>query len=163
MSDICKPFMEPGFKNCRQYSGKSKNIPTAKEKSEKSEYRISNPGRKHIIKLLVDDCLIKGDENKKCDYLYLNCEDRIVYFIELKGGDLVHSIKQIESSIQLLSSILTNFKIMARIVLTRTPPARVTNQQKEKIIKALRKWQNNENVPVSMLFKMRTVRLEESI
>lgn len=158
----CTPFLDSHFEKCQQYAGESQNVPTAKERREKSEYRVKNPDRKYIVKLLVDNCLIKGEENK-CDYLYIDCNDKTIYLVELKGGDLSHAITQIESTINLLNGFLINFKIVARIVLTRSSSPRVTDQKKEKLIRGLKRWHQNQGISVSDLLKISTLRLEESI
>ncbi|MCG6553908.1 MAG: hypothetical protein L7F77_16415, partial [Candidatus Magnetominusculus sp. LBB02] len=36
----------------------------------------------------IDDCIIKNGQ-PKCDYLFINCDDMKLYFVELKGR---HSI-----------------------------------------------------------------------
>lgn len=162
MNINCSPFLSDRFKDCQQYAGENQNIPTAKERREKSEYRVKNPSRKYIVKLLVDNCLIKREGNK-CDYLYIDCNDKTVYLVELKGGDLSHAITQIEGTISLLNGFLVNFKIVARIVLTKSSSPRVTDQKKEKLIIVLKKWHQNQGISVSDLLKISTLRLEESI
>ncbi len=52
--------------------------------------------------------------------MLLNCSELIAYLIELKGSDLIHAIRQINTTLNHLSRDLADFtKINARIVLTK--------------------------------------------
>ena len=54
---------------------------------------------------------------------FFNKEKQGAYFIELKGSDLIKAIEQIESTIPQIKGDIAEYKINARIVLTkqRTP------------------------------------------
>ena len=83
----------------------------------KCKYQLINEYEKLICQINIDGCCeIAG---KKCDYLFLNCEDLDAYFVELKGVSIIDAIKQILNSIAYLLPHLKNFKINARIILTR--------------------------------------------
>lgn len=57
------------------------------------------------------------DQGKeRCDYLLLNDEAAISYYIELKGSDLPKAIRQIENTIKLLSPSLPGYAVLRRIV-----------------------------------------------
>ena len=74
--------------------------------------------RTPLAQYRVDGGLII-DESVKCDFLLLNCEKKQAYFIELKGTNLIHAIKQIDRSIDQLKNSLQGFALFARIVVTR--------------------------------------------
>ncbi len=77
-----------------------------------------NTKQKSFALYCVDGCIIV--EGQKCDYLLLNCSELIAYFIELKGSDLIHAVRQINTTLNHLLSDLEDFtKINARIVLTK--------------------------------------------
>ena len=63
--------------------------------------RFLNRSRRNILKILVDDCAIK--DGLRCDYLVKSDNNRIEHFVELKGSDVNHAIRQIVSTIQALS------------------------------------------------------------
>ena len=88
----------------------------------------------------VDDCFVKSEQEKKCDFLIINLEEKIAYFIELKGKDLLMAIKQIDNSISKFQVHLKKHVINARIVLTKVnaPDYRDTRYIRfEKRIKSL--------------------------
>lgn len=99
----------------------NRKIVIARDKGEKSKYIGNNDSEKLVAKYKVDGGLINNGE--KCDYLVLDKNERIAYFIELKGSDLIKAIKQIESTIPKIKGDIPEYKINARIVLTkqRTP------------------------------------------
>ena len=99
----------------------NRKIIVVRDKGEKSEYRGNNDSEKLVAKYRVDGGLI--EDGKKCDYLLLDKNGSIAYFIELKGSDLIKAIEQIESTIPQIKGDIAEYKINARIVLTkqRTP------------------------------------------
>jgi hypothetical protein len=88
------------------------------DKGSKVKYSYENRSADFLSKYSVDGGLI-ADGGAKCDYLLLNCNKSKSYFIEIKGSDLIHAIEQIDRSIDLLKTFISDFSIFARIVLTR--------------------------------------------
>ena len=62
-----------------------------------SKFNAINQSSKTIKGLRVDDCLIK--DGLKCDYLLIIEAEEKLYFIELKGSDLVKAVDQINTKI----------------------------------------------------------------
>ncbi|MBF0486578.1 MAG: hypothetical protein HQK98_00320 [Nitrospirae bacterium] len=89
------------------------------KKSKRCKYRLDNAPQKKFCIVEVDGCFITDNDKQKCDYLIINCDSNVAYFVELKGKDIFHAIEQITQSIELLSVKITGCKINARIVLTR--------------------------------------------
>jgi hypothetical protein len=58
-------------------------------------------------------------EGSRCDYLVVDCEEERAYFVELKGSDFLHAIKQIDATIDRLQADLSGFSIFARVVATK--------------------------------------------
>ncbi|WP_157162625.1 hypothetical protein [Cylindrospermum stagnale] len=82
----------------------------AKDINNKQEYRLDNSNKLEICKLRVDGCLITDQEGKKCDYLILACQDKLAFFVELKGQDLKEAIEQIDSALDKLIPQMADFK-----------------------------------------------------
>ncbi len=83
------------------------------------KYSAINKERKKIAIYQTDDGM--RDDIKQCDYAFYILEDDRVIFIELKGSNIEHAIKQIESTLQ---TYITNYsiephRIDARIVASR--------------------------------------------
>jgi hypothetical protein len=86
----------------------------------KTEYRFSNANRKVISKYIVDDCLLRlKQREEKCDYLFTSNDLKTAYFIECKGADVLKAVKQIQSSINLLTTDLDGYVLKGRIVSTK--------------------------------------------
>ncbi|MDR1053016.1 MAG: hypothetical protein LBL39_02470 [Planctomycetaceae bacterium] len=86
-----------------------------------SEYRYNNKSQKRVAKIHVDGGLIAGQQ-KKCDWLLINWDDGLSFFIELKGCDLKKAISQIESSLNIIWNDIQQLSIKTanvRIILSK--------------------------------------------
>ena len=73
--------------------------PIIKFEESKVKLYFLNPNRRESLKIKVDGCIYEeGSEEIRCDYLLLDFNHR-EHFIELKGSDVPHAIKQLEASI----------------------------------------------------------------
>ncbi len=95
---------------------------------QKRKYTLNNTSEKYVCTVKVDGCLIT--EGARCDYLIINCDESVAYYVELKGKDFLYAIEQITRSIELLSDKINGCKINARIVLTRVPAPDLKNYPK---------------------------------
>jgi len=87
-----------------------------------------------IEKHKVDDCLIKGEAFKKCDWLAVVSEKDIPkkeIYIELKGNDVSYALEQLTASIEKLSNDL-KAKKLGYIICTRSPLSAAEIQIKTK-------------------------------
>lgn len=108
----------------------------------KCSFKLINNNSKLVCKIKVDNCYIM--EGKQCDYLFLDCDDRKAYFIELKGCMLIDAVKQITNSIKSLISEIPNFTIFGRIVPTKVSvPNLENNPHILRLIKTLKKSGGN--------------------
>ena len=107
-----------------------RNIVFADKKS-KSVFRIKNEYQRTIEKHKVDGCLIKGDESNKCDWLAVDVASRNEIYIELKGKNIEHAVKQLCASVDRLSTKKT-VKKLAYVIATRCP----SNSTELDVIKA---------------------------
>lgn len=88
------------------------------------------PHQHLLTKVYVDGCQIT--EGVKCDYLILDhCHNE--YFVELKGKDLPHAVKQLKAAIQQLSDKNSTGKKQAIIVSSRNP-SNDTSIQRAKVV-----------------------------
>lgn len=90
------------------------------------EYYIQNhmPNALEIAKIHVDKRMITSPE-LKCDYMIImKTRDRTeVVLVELKGGDYLHAIKQLEHTLNHLSDALTIFHSVHGRIVWRTKRA----------------------------------------
>jgi hypothetical protein len=106
-----------------------------KDKRAKSEYRGGNIQRKEYITLLVDDCIIRSQTERKCDYLLLDKDNKTARLIELKGLDYSHGVVQIINTMKLLGAQLKGMgyiEFLGRIAATRSPHIKDADYKKLK-------------------------------
>lgn len=107
------------------------------DKKSKSEFIIKNDKQNEVERHRVDDCLIKGNEFKKCDWLAIipvKIEEKIFrkeIYIELKGSDVSRAIDQITASIEKLSNDRKSKKL-GYVICTRSPLSSAEIQTKTK-------------------------------
>lgn len=66
-----------------------------------------NPELKEIIKVKIDGCMIK--DGIKCDGLIVELDKHYGYFIELKGSNLNHAIKQLKATIEYVDNVSNGY------------------------------------------------------
>ncbi len=94
----------------------------------KSKILFLNPKKEDIVVVHVDGCAIDDPETLRCDYALIPCDDVEIY-VELKGSDVQHAVKQLESTLKLISDDYRQTKKLCFIVSTRVPK-QTTNIQK---------------------------------
>jgi hypothetical protein len=67
------------------------------------KFRFNNPSNKTICRVHVDNCLIKDQTIRKCDFLFNIVEDSKYYLIELKGTSIDIALKQIVSTFEVVN------------------------------------------------------------
>ena len=89
---------------------------------------VHNPHRKECLKIQVDGCALKvGD---KCDNLLKEGkadQEGPEYYVELKGEDVGHAMKQILQTIQTIHN--DRSPVMAFIICTNVSPKLSTKKQ----------------------------------
>lgn len=104
--------------NCNE-TNTNRIIPVTENKST---FRIINRSLLTVNKVIVDKCLQK-DPSKRCDYLFEIIHSSnvdTVYYVELKGRDVEHGIKQLTSTIKYCNNIHNNIKKESYIVLSHS-------------------------------------------
>ncbi|MEA5478801.1 hypothetical protein VB774_14330 [Pseudanabaena galeata UHCC 0370] len=123
MKFTCQDFQE-NYRDCTNCSeGK---LVVAEE--NKRKYILQNPSKKKICKVRIDGCVIPSQSQRKCDYLMIVCESKStneqesdIYFIELKGRDLISAVEQLTQTIAYFQAEKYQFigKVFARVVLSK--------------------------------------------
>jgi len=92
----------------------------------------------------LDGCLLDSSELKKADFVFLICEEKKVYFVELKGSNLRQAARQINSSLDELSEQLKGYQpVFGRIVLSKTPNPKLIGSELVRLKKRLEKLGGN--------------------
>ena len=101
--------------NCTKSTANKKII----LRENRSVITFQNKEENEVVVVEVDGCEI-NDNGVKCDYLLLD-NNKDEHFIELKGQNIKHAIKQLSRSIEKLSSDVKNGKKLCFIITTRSP------------------------------------------
>jgi hypothetical protein len=87
----------------------------------KRKITFLNHNRRMIRKIKVDGCVFeKGDSTLRCDYA-LDPGNGVEIYVELKGSDIEHAVKQLESTITQISKDARKAKKLCFIVSSRVP------------------------------------------
>jgi hypothetical protein len=106
----------------------------------KRKYIVKNTNKKDFTLYKIDDCVII--DGQRCDFLLLNCDENglVAYFIELKGADLLHAIRQIDTTLTSLLDDLKDYKVInVRIVLSKVNAPNLRSSEYIKLEKKIRK------------------------
>jgi hypothetical protein len=112
------------FPECERYRSDPKIV----LEENRSKITFLNPNQDKVLEIKVDGCAIKDDETLRCDYALVPPSEVEIY-IELKGSDVLHAVKQIESTINLLSINSQKAKKLCFVVSTRVPKQTTSIQQ----------------------------------
>jgi len=114
-----------------------KSIPECEERrsdtkivlqENKSKITFLNPNKDEILIIKVDGCVISDNETLRCDYALIP-SDAVEIYVELKGSDIAQAVKQIKSTIKLLSENPQKIKKLCFVVSTRVPKQTTSIQQ----------------------------------
>ena len=103
------------LKECEEYRSDSKIV----LEENKSKITFLNPNKDKILEIRIDGCVIKDDKTLRCDFAIVHKDTEI--YVELKGSDIPHAVKQIKSTINLLSNNPQKIKKKCFVVSTRVP------------------------------------------
>jgi len=122
------------LEKCIEFN-KVRKICIAEENGKKFE--LINKSQFQIRKVKVDFCLNQLRNEKRCDYLMSidKINKPVVFFIELKGGDLIKAVKQINDSIIYLKPEFNNYVINARMIGSRDVPQIIGNPEYRKLLR----------------------------
>lgn len=84
----------------------------------KSKVTFINDKKEIVVKAVVDGCLI-NDGSIRCDNLLQHNEKN--WYVELKGTDIEHALKQIANSIRLLNTKFGGHECKVVIIARRVP------------------------------------------
>jgi hypothetical protein len=134
----CQEF-ETNYPDCTLCSdGKKITV-----QENKRKYILNNLSAQQVCKIQIDGCVIDDQNQRKCDYLIIVCKTEDakeeMYFIELKGKDLISAVEQLTQTIEYFKPQIIG-KVFARAVLSRVPnPKSIENDSRVKKLRSLLK------------------------
>jgi hypothetical protein len=106
---------------CIQFKD-ARSIASVEEKGKC--FQLNNVNKKATISCVkIDGCVFKNEDTIRCDYLF-EVDDpsrKRIFYIELKGTDLIKGIKQISKTLELTINVFEGSVYEARIVMGSVP------------------------------------------
>ncbi|MCH9739516.1 MAG: hypothetical protein K0U38_01555 [Epsilonproteobacteria bacterium] len=101
----------------------------------KRTFRIDNKSLLTINQVTIDGCYITS--GLKCDYLFEIISQSIdkVFYVELKGKDIEHGVKQLEATVNYCKSEHKSIPKECYIVASRVPKSSTSSQKLKKEFK----------------------------
>lgn len=78
--------------------------PNVKVEENGKKFIALNPNRKEVLRIKIDGCVINDNTTNKCDFLIIDTQKDNAYFIELKGKNVKHAIKQLTDTIEKINN-----------------------------------------------------------
>ena len=103
---------------------------------KKAKIVFKNKNKNVVRKIKIDDCVITDTATKRCDYLVIPTNTNIEHYVELKGSDLSHAVKQLTSAIKKISTICKQSKKLEKacyVIFANKCPLTTSAIQKHKI------------------------------
>jgi len=116
----------PDFGECEERLSFRKIV--RKEKSRR--FVILNPKCVPVRVVHIDGCVIRDPAKLRCDYLFIPTRSPAEIYVEFKGDDVGHAIKQIEATIPEVSEDIHRLGKHCFIVCGRVAPYLGTQIQK---------------------------------
>lgn len=101
-----------------------------KFEENRSAFKIHNKKRIKLSRRKVDGCLIS--DGIKCDWLLVDEKSKTEIYIELKGCDIEHAVKQICKTVEILSNEAA--KKWGYVICTRSPMSATEIQRATKSV-----------------------------
>jgi len=93
------------------------------------EFKINNKTGRFVNKVEVDGCLIKDENEEKCDYLFeIDNPISFVFYVELKGKKLQKACDQLGNTIKICKQRHHNIVKECYIISSRVPKAGTSPQ-----------------------------------
>ena len=94
------------------------------ENGRKFSIQLPKNSSETFCRVNVDGCVIPEDSTlERCDFMFRRCQNREIYFVELKGKDVEKGYSQIKSTIEFIRPKLKfqPEKVSAFIIVSRSP------------------------------------------
>lgn len=90
----------------------------SKDVKSKASHTAINVDRNVVKHYNVDGTIYTDSDGMRVDYLLLNMDKKVAYFIELKGSNIEHGIEQLEQSDKDFKKALIEYQKEYRLVFT---------------------------------------------
>lgn len=148
-----------GLDTCEYVEAATKAIWVIRDKKGgQSCYQVTDNTKKENCLITIDGGLITASDQSKCDYLFVYCEKKYAYFVELKGRNFEHAIEQITNTINSMQKHVQHFDLIhARIVLSKARNPDYVSTALSKLKRLLAKCNGKNNHPAALNYKAQKI------
>ncbi len=125
-------IMKDRLKTCEQFRD-NRSTPSVSEKGK--TFQIDNKERYEVACVKVDDCVFNKKDGIKCDFLFEIAAKKKLFYVELKGSDIIKAIRQIGETLKQTNCLYPNWNYEARIIAGSTVPASIYDRREFEILK----------------------------
>lgn len=136
-----------------EFKDNRKIVALKDKKGGKVCYRGENSQGNELIAYKIEDGILKNVPGTKCDFGLYTVSSDTIRFIELKGSDLNHAIKQIRNSIRnvLDKHAIKVEKVHGRVVLSKARTPDLNSSYEKELKKMLKERNGNFHKATSLL------------
>ena len=77
----------------------------------------------------IDNCVFKQEDGIKCDYLFEVESKKQLFYVELKGSDIIKAINQIYETLKQTRSVYPGWVYEARVVAGGKVPSGISDRK----------------------------------
>lgn len=116
-------LLEPNKSSCEIKA----KIVVSKDRGTSRKHIATNSTRKKVRHYQLDGNIIKNE--KSCDFLVINDDDKKAFFIELKGCNVDEAIPQFEGAVKKLEVELNNYNFSFRIISSKNNTHKINDSK----------------------------------
>ena len=131
--------MKDRIKNCEQYRD-TRSTPSVTEKGK--TFQLDNRNKREVACIKIDDCVFKQADGIKCDYLFEVESKKQLFYVELKGSDIVKAINQIIETLKQTSASYPGWIYDARVVASGKIPSSIAGRKEYEYLRSICKGGN---------------------
>ncbi len=124
--------MRDRIKNCELFRD-TRSIPSVNEKGK--TFQLENKEKVEVACVKIDDCVFKQEDGIKCDYLFEVESKKKLFYVELKGSDIIKAINQISETLKQTRSVYPDWTYEARIIAGGKVPVGISDRREHERLK----------------------------
>jgi len=118
--------MKDRLRNCERFRDNRSNA-SVTEKGK--TFQLDNKNRVEIACVKIDDCVFRQEDGIKCDYLFEVESKNKLFYIELKGSDILKAISQIHETLKQTKMVYPDWIYEARIIASGRIPSGISDRR----------------------------------
>jgi hypothetical protein len=126
--------MKDRLQKCEQYRD-SRSNPSVSEKGK--TFQLENIEKREVACIKIDDCVFKQADGIKCDYLFEVASKRKLFYVELKGSDILEGIRQIHETLKQTRSFYPGWIYEARVIASGRIPRGISDRREHEKLRSI--------------------------